>query len=347
MISFDKAINAIYINHCIEDYWGDLALIKQKITENNPASLDVFINSPGGDVDVALDLKAFLESLNCSKTIHITGLCASAATVIACTKGASVIMHTGALYMIHEPWAQVTGNAEDLKKSSGVLEQKAQGLAEIYAAKTGLETNKLLKMMKDETWFTSQQAFDSKFVDSLDESVQVFASIANDALNINGLNFGIQRFTQIKNFFNKETLKMSNPNPENKTELPVQILNSVDDIKAKYPDFYALIHDAAVKQGMIQGVEQERARLKALDELATSANAELIAKAKYETFATAEQCAIEILKAQKLQLKTQAAALEDDAGQIKNIVTAQGQGLQGETHQVLAQAVAQFFTREN
>lgn len=339
MITYDRSINAIYITNEIENYFDDINFIKQQITESKPASLDIFINSPGGDVDTALDFKAFLEALSCSKTVHITGLCASAATVIACTKDAKVVMHDGALYMIHEPWTYAAGNSDDLKKTSNILTQKAQGLADIYSKRTGIETSKLLKMMKAETWFTSADALEQGFVDEIDSSVQVLALLKDTTLSIGGVNFSTKAFKNLSviSVIGGESC-MSKETQTSQTQV-TSILNSIDDIKVAYPALYSQIHDNALKLG----IEQERTRLKALDELETTANKDLITKAKYETFATAEQCAIDILKAQKQQMQTQANALAQDADELSSIVTAQAQTQFKDSHVSLAQEVAKFF----
>lgn len=347
MITYDRSINAIYITNEIENYWDDLSFVKKQITESKPVALDIFINSLGGDVDTALDFKAFLEALSCSKTVHITGLCASAATVIACTKESKVVMHDGALYMIHEPWTYAAGNSDDLKKTSGILTQKAQGLAEIYSKRTGIETSKLLKMMKAETWLTSAEALEQGFVDEIDSSVKVLASLKDNILTIGGFNFSANAFKNL-NIFKGENKGMNATTqattqvaqaPQAPQAVQTPILNSIDDIKTSYPALYSQIHDSALKQG----VEQERARLQALDELETTANKDLITKAKYETFATAEQCAVEIIKAQKLQMRTQAVALAKDANELNSIVTAQAQTQSKDSHVSLAQEVAKFF----
>lgn len=342
MITYDKSINAIYITNEIENYFDDINFIKQQITESKPASLDIFINSPGGDVDTALDFKAFLEALSCSKTVHITGLCASAATVIACTKESKVVMHDGALYMIHEPWTYAAGNSDDLKKTSGILTQKAQGLAEIYSKRTGIETSKLLKMMKAETWLTSAEALEQGFVDEIDSSVRIMASIKDNNLSIGGFNFTTKAFKNLSVISVNEgesCMSETQTSQTQKQEQVTKILNSIDDIKVAYPALYSQIHDNALKLG----IEQERRRLQALDELETTANKDLITKAKYETFATAEQCAVEIIKAQKLQMRTQAVALAKDANELNSIVTAQAQTQSKDSHVSLAQEVSKFF----
>lgn len=68
---------------------------------------------------------------------------------------------------------------------------------------------------------------------------------------------------------------------------------NVNELQDKYPDVYA--------QVIQQGVEQERARMQALEELTLAGHQDIINKAKYETGATAEQVAIEMIKAEKQQ----------------------------------------------
>ncbi|WP_149867713.1 hypothetical protein [Paenibacillus larvae] len=64
----------------------------------------------------------------------------------------------------------------------------------------------------------------------------------------------------------------------------------------RHPDLY--------KAAVQAGIEQERCRIKALDELAAVPSARgVIAKAKYETGVTAQEVAVDILKAEKSRIE--------------------------------------------
>jgi ATP-dependent Clp protease protease subunit len=124
------------------------------------------IHSAGGDVWVASAMRAMLMTYPGKVTCRIDGLCASAATMIAIS-GEKVVMQDSAYLMIHDPWTIAIGNEEELKKSVAMLKETKQGLIQAYKNKTGLDENKLDKMMKDETWMSAQTALDYGFVDEI------------------------------------------------------------------------------------------------------------------------------------------------------------------------------------
>ncbi|MDT2239097.1 hypothetical protein P7H22_00005 [Paenibacillus larvae] len=67
-------------------------------------------------------------------------------------------------------------------------------------------------------------------------------------------------------------------------------------------DMFAQRHPDLYKAAVQAGIEQERCRIKALDELAAVPSARgVIAKAKYETGVTAQEVAVDILKAEEKQ----------------------------------------------
>ncbi|MEG0768246.1 MAG: ATP-dependent Clp protease proteolytic subunit, partial [Clostridia bacterium] len=71
------------------------------------------INSPGGFCNEAVAMRTMLINAGFeSLTISIEGLCASAATLLACIPGATVKMSEGSEYMIHNPSGGEWGTAE-------------------------------------------------------------------------------------------------------------------------------------------------------------------------------------------------------------------------------------------
>ena len=77
------------------------------------ASIDLHLNSPGGDVFDGLALHNALKQHPAKVNIIVDGIAASIASVIAMA-GDSIRMAGGSLMMIHEPFAMVIGDATDM-----------------------------------------------------------------------------------------------------------------------------------------------------------------------------------------------------------------------------------------
>jgi ATP-dependent protease ClpP protease subunit len=74
------------------------------------SDIDVFVNSPGGNVWEGLAIANVLSKHPAQVHAHVDGLAASAASVI--TSAADMVtMGKGAMMMIHSPWSLTAGNA--------------------------------------------------------------------------------------------------------------------------------------------------------------------------------------------------------------------------------------------
>ena len=168
-------------------------------------------------------------------------------------------------------------------------------------------------MMKSETWMTSEQALENGFADEI-AGKEVVAYLSEDKKTafFNGQKLNIE------NISNKETLtsilnvgnisdienKAIKDNPKStanseKNEEKESITMNLEELKAKYPEVYNAAVKDGIEQGIVQGTQNERARIAAIESLAPPGMEDLINKAKYETGITAEALAVEVLKAQK------------------------------------------------
>ena len=183
------------------------------------------IHSAGGDVWVASAMRAMLMTYPGKVTCRIDGLCASAATMIAIS-GEKVLMQDSAYLMIHDPWTIAIGNEEELKKSVAMLKETKQGLIQAYKNKTGLDENKLDKMMKDETWMSAQTALDYGFVDEIVTkpiSKEANNMVKNSAGTVSNALKGFEKVPEfVKRLFGMKLEKPEMPDEEmkNVTEEP-------------------------------------------------------------------------------------------------------------------------------
>ena len=297
-------------------------------------SVSILLNSPGGRVDDAIAIKDTLEKTFNKVEIRIAGLAASAATIIASARNAEVTAAPGSMYMIHNPWTVAMGDQVELRTTADVLEKRARGIARMYARRTGIPMQDIRSMMDEETWLDAQEALENGFIDSVDDEGEAVEAVAmgNGIFIFAGIEHDLSRFIRVP-FINlqlpKENTMTEKPVQEPEQQEQTQIeekpaaqavaFASAEEMQAAYPEFCAAI----AEQAKAEGIEQERARLFELDALATTQNAALIEKAKYETFATAEQCAIAILKAQKADAERRIEDIAADAQEATEVANAQ------------------------
>lgn len=132
----------------------------------------VNINSPGGDLFEGLAIYNLLREHKGNVTVKILGIAASAASIVAMAGDDVQIARAGFL-MIHDTWVVVIGNKNDLRDVADQLEAFDLAMADIYAARTGLDVKAIQKKMDAETWINGTAAVDEGWADSLLPSDEV------------------------------------------------------------------------------------------------------------------------------------------------------------------------------
>lgn len=156
-------------NKWIYDYFGMDSTcpkdVESLLAKANGGDVIVDINSGGGDIFAGSEIYTMLRGYSGNVEIHIVGIAASAASVIAMA-GKSKISPT-ALFMIHNVSGCASGDCNEFEKQADILKTANQSIANAYIEKTGLSNENLLQMMNAETWLTSKQAVEKGFVDEV------------------------------------------------------------------------------------------------------------------------------------------------------------------------------------
>lgn len=155
---------------------GDVVMALAEIEDS--AEIDVHINSAGGIASEGAAIHALLSARSGTTNVVVEGIAASAASLIAMA-GATVTMSAGAVMMIHDPAGMTWGTSDDHAKTIEGLEALATAYARVYAGKSGKTSDECRQIMKDERWFTPEQAVEEGFADATTE-VKALAVAAFD-----------------------------------------------------------------------------------------------------------------------------------------------------------------------
>lgn len=135
------------------------------------SQLNVFVNSPGGDVFEGKAIHSLLRRFaegGAKVHVHVDGLAASAASFVAMA-GDHITTAPYATWMIHNAWTVAAGGAEDFRKLADLLDDQNGDIAGIYAARTGQDLASLRTLMDAETWMTADEAKRLGFTDEVAE----------------------------------------------------------------------------------------------------------------------------------------------------------------------------------
>jgi len=138
------------------------------------AQINLRINSPGGNVFDGLTIHNILKNHKANVTVYIDGLAASIASVIAMS-GNKIIMPSNTMMMIHDPSGLVQGTSEDMRSYADVLDKVKKAVVEAYKARSGLNEDRINKLMTDETWLLASEAKELGFADEIIDEVKMVA----------------------------------------------------------------------------------------------------------------------------------------------------------------------------
>lgn len=165
---------SLYIYDVISADWGVSALsVIDAINQAGDAkTLNIHINSPGGDVFEGRAIMAAISAFRGKTIAKIDSLCASAATSIALACN-EIEMADGAFFMIHNASGMAWGDKTALRETANVLEKIEGAIVNDYTSRTGKDEAEIRAAMQAETWFTAAEALEYGFVDRVTGKTKV------------------------------------------------------------------------------------------------------------------------------------------------------------------------------
>lgn len=143
----------------------------------NVKNVNVYINSPGGNLEQALAMYDLIRgSVGINTTAYLLGQCASAATVIA-SAAQRVVMSAQCLYLVHKPLLSVGGNADHLRENADMLDVWENALVGVYTRKTGMSEDGIRDILRQDVYINAQTALALGFVDEVVDSITIDWSI--------------------------------------------------------------------------------------------------------------------------------------------------------------------------
>lgn len=207
--------------------------------------ITVRINSLGGSVNDGIAIYNAIKRHPAAIQIHIDGIAASIASMIAMA-GDEVIIAENALLMIHAPWTFAAGNSSDLRQVAEVLDKYAAAMSSAYAAKTGQSAAAIMSLLTDgqDHWYTASEAINAGFANTLTASLPVAARYQRDAA---------QRFSSFPSHLSLKEVSMS-VKPAN-NEAPLATSPDPEKTEPK-------IDVKAIKDEAVKAEAQRRAEVK-------------------------------------------------------------------------------------
>lgn len=137
-------------------------------------TLEVQINSPGGDVMAGLGMYNMLRNSGKTVTTRVTGVAASIASIIMLA-GDTREMPSNAFAMIHSVMSGAWGTADEIREQADVVDKVQASLRNIYIDRMGIDEAKATELMAKDSWLTAEECLELGFVTKVVDPVQATA----------------------------------------------------------------------------------------------------------------------------------------------------------------------------
>ena len=131
-------------------------------------TINVHINSYGGDVAEGLAIYNVLREHKAQIVTICDGFACSAASVVFMA-GDRRVMQPASLLMIHNAWTVAMGNAAKLRKTADDIETITQASVEAYKKVATISEEEIKALMDAETWILPKDAVEYGFATEIDD----------------------------------------------------------------------------------------------------------------------------------------------------------------------------------
>ena len=145
--------------------------IKSLVEENpNATSLTIYIFSPGGNVDIAVELFNFLKLLDCTVRMVNTS-CVNSAAVIIFAAGTERISLPCSSFYVHSVTKNLNGDftADDLLREANEIKANTDKIAEILAHASNKNKAYWKRLMRKGCLLTAEKAKELGLVNDISE----------------------------------------------------------------------------------------------------------------------------------------------------------------------------------
>ena len=137
-------------------------------SENRTADINLYLNTPGGDVSAGLAIYDTMQFVQCDVATYCTGSAASIGALLLAggVKGKRFAL-PHARVMIHQPWGEVSGTASDIGVRAAEIIYLRGRITEIIARHTGKDPAVVERDSDRDYYMSAAQARDYGIVDEV------------------------------------------------------------------------------------------------------------------------------------------------------------------------------------
>ncbi len=149
------------------------AQVRRDINGAGSGDIEILISSPGGSVSAGLEIYNIIRDRkrdypNSRMIARGVGIAASMGSYLLVNEAFNrIVVEDNAVLMIHNPAATIQGDAEELRKTAGVLDRIGDILASAYSRRMRKSIFEVKAIMAREEWYTGQDILSAGLADEI------------------------------------------------------------------------------------------------------------------------------------------------------------------------------------
>lgn len=160
----------VFIGSEITDRLANLVVAQMLFlqSENKSQDINLYVNSPGGDIPAGLAIYDTMQFVQCDVATYCTGSAASMASLLlaAGTKGKRFALPHSRI-MIHQPWGRVAGVATDIHIHAEEMLYCRKQMNELLAKHSGKDPMDVDKDSDRDNYMSAREALEYGLVDEV------------------------------------------------------------------------------------------------------------------------------------------------------------------------------------
>ncbi len=181
---------------------------REQIDNSNAKTVNVVINSGGGQVVEAFAIHDYIKDLQ-AKGVKVNtkgiGLVASASTYILMAGDSSISENS--FFMIHQVSGWAVGTVDEMEKQFNLLKKFNNAVRDYYVQATEMAVEDIEQMMSNETWMQGKEAVELGFVKTLSNEAKEEKEL--QPIPTNDWLFSKKSLMAYNNFLNNKNDKMN------------------------------------------------------------------------------------------------------------------------------------------
>ena len=165
----------IFIGTPIDDYVANLVIAQMLFLqmENKSQDINIYINTPGGNVMSGLAIYDTMQFVHCDVATYCIGQAASMGALLmaAGTTGKRYAL-PNARVMIHQPWGGTQGTAADIKIQAEEMLSLKDRLCQLLSRHTGKDAKQVMNDSDRGYFMSADQAKEYGLVDEVVDSLK-------------------------------------------------------------------------------------------------------------------------------------------------------------------------------